>query len=134
MQIEFTITFKNGELSIGQRVKPDALGVRTSTPAAIQVRRLGENFQQTRAVQRAAAAKRSTAGGQAGGGDEPEPARPGGGDEPEPARPGGGSFEPSQIVVFGPVVIDAAGLMAHAARKPDEAPAPAATPTEGYKQ
>lgn len=116
MLIEYTITFENGALKITQRVEPGGSGVQTKVP---QVPGQIEVLPATHAEAKAAGAGAvdiTPAGEGGGNGDLPGK---GGGNGDLPGKGGGNGDLPgkgggdggAQVVVFGPIVIDASGLI-----------------------
>jgi hypothetical protein len=107
MLIEYKISFENGTVVIHQRVEPDAPSLKPNTEStATSGVQLGTSFAASSAP---AAGSGGTPPAGLGGGGTP-PAGLGGGGTPPPGL-GGGGTEQGQVVVFGPIVIDASGLL-----------------------
>jgi len=103
MLIEYTITFENGALKISQRVEPSGSTPKTKVTGEIEVIGVAH----------------TPAKGAAAGPVDIKPAGEGGGNGAVPGIGGGNGEVPglgggdggAQVVVFGPIVIDASGLL-----------------------
>jgi hypothetical protein len=108
MVIEYKVSFENGAVTISQRVEPDAPSPQPiSGSNGLVGTRLGNTFPGTNA---AASGGGNTDPTDSGGGNT-DPTDSGGGNT-DPTDSGGGGKQQGQVVVFGPIVIDASGLIA----------------------
>jgi hypothetical protein len=106
MLIEYKISFENGTVVIHQRVEPDPPSPQATTESTAHGVQLGNSYP---ASSTPASGSGNTPPTGLGGGNTP-PTGLGGGNTP-PTGLGGGATEQGQIVVFGPIVIDASGLL-----------------------
>lgn len=123
MRIEYKISFENGAMTISHRVEPDVASSKpTSGSNAAAGVRLGVTFAASQG------GGGTDPGGKGGGGTDPGGKGGGGtdlggkgGGGTDPGGKGGGGTEQGQVVVFGPIVIDASGLLLEKkAQKPEQ--------------
>jgi len=108
MVIEYKISFENGTVVIHHRVEPDASSAQPVTQSSSTGGVLLPNQFPGRNVPGSGGGGGDPTG-KGGGGGDPTGKGGGGGD---PTGKGGSGPDQGQIVVFGPVVIDASGLLA----------------------
>jgi len=118
MLVEYTIALKDGALLITQRVEPGtAISKASASSIQGEVTTLPSTYAKFQAAQ-STGAKRALAGGgdgesggKIGGGDGESGGKIGGGDGESGGKIGGGGLEAGQVFVFGPLLIDACGLL-----------------------
>jgi uncharacterized membrane protein len=109
MLIEYKISFENGTVVIHHRVEPDVPSpTQTTQSNAAHGVQLGTSYPASSTP--AAGSGNTPPTGLGGGGNTPATGL-GGGNTP-PTGLGGGGTGQGQVVVFGPLVIDASGLLA----------------------
>jgi hypothetical protein len=113
MTVDYKIKIESGGVSITQHVDgaaPEVSGKSKANSGMLTL--LGTSFASSKAAAAArAAGQGGNAPGDIGGGGNPPGDIGGGGNAPGDIGGGGGAPAQGQIVIFGPVVVDATGLV-----------------------